>query len=254
MQQEKMKTSAFGFLLILGVAGIYADAGQRWKLAETAGVEARTKLVHEIFEKYDKAIYPENATVQLGASLVAVDFDEDHDIMTSNVVGLAAWQDNRLSWNPEEKGVTLLRIPADKIWVPDVALYNAVNPSVTCRPSNVLLYHTGNIISSAHCKLESHCDVTIKSNPQDEQICKLKFGSPSFDGVTLGFDLLQLPTFDSNKVDLDHYASHKYKVTKNKAVKGQTFYDCCVEPYHHIEFTLGFIRKTKKELVCVNKE
>ena len=35
------------------------------------------------------------------------------------------WQDEILQWDPKEFGdVDMIRIPADKIWTPDIVLYN----------------------------------------------------------------------------------------------------------------------------------
>lgn len=45
--------------------------------------------------------------------------------MTTNVWLDQDWIDEYLVWNPEDfGGITELRIPCDKIWLPDIVLYN----------------------------------------------------------------------------------------------------------------------------------
>lgn len=40
-----------------------------------------------------------------------------------------SWTDSRLTWDPEDfGGLKRLRVNAEQIWVPDVTLYNAVEP------------------------------------------------------------------------------------------------------------------------------
>lgn len=38
---------------------------------------------------------------------------------------LKIWHDYKLRWNPKEyEGIEFIRVPADKIWKPDIVLYN----------------------------------------------------------------------------------------------------------------------------------
>ena len=35
------------------------------------------------------------------------------------------WQDEQLQWDPDEfNGISILRLPCDSIWLPDIVLYN----------------------------------------------------------------------------------------------------------------------------------
>lgn len=46
-------------------------------------------------------------------------------INTDDVLYLQEWQDERLIWDPNEyNGLETLRMPCDKIWLPDIVLYN----------------------------------------------------------------------------------------------------------------------------------
>jgi nicotinic acetylcholine receptor len=40
-------------------------------------------------------------------------------------ISLKEWLDERLVWKPEDyNGLEILRMPCDKIWLPDIVLYN----------------------------------------------------------------------------------------------------------------------------------
>lgn len=46
-------------------------------------------------------------------------------INTVDALSLQEWQDERLIWDPNEyNGLETLRMPCDKIWLPDIVLYN----------------------------------------------------------------------------------------------------------------------------------
>ncbi len=51
--------------------------------------------------------------------------DEKNQVMTTNVWLDQEWHDELLTWDPSEfGGITRVRIPCDKIWLPDIVLYN----------------------------------------------------------------------------------------------------------------------------------
>lgn len=57
-------------------------------------------------------------------------------------LGFQGWTDNRLKWNAEEFGnISVLRLPPDMVWLPEIVLENKLSqalpdlPSVTLPPS-----------------------------------------------------------------------------------------------------------------------
>ncbi|NXT96756.1 ACHB4 protein, partial [Anhinga rufa] len=51
--------------------------------------------------------------------------NEREQIMTTNVWLNQEWIDYRLAWKPSDyEGINKLRIPAKRIWLPDIVLYN----------------------------------------------------------------------------------------------------------------------------------
>ena len=51
--------------------------------------------------------------------------DEKNQVLTTNVWFDQDWIDEYLRWDPDEfGGITEIRIPCQKIWLPDIVLYN----------------------------------------------------------------------------------------------------------------------------------
>jgi len=240
-------------LAVLAIASVYSDEEtdpHKFKTAEVAGTSQRDKLLDDLFSKYKVDNYPENSTVKFGLSIVNVNFCEEHDLMNTNVWLRMVWGDNRLMWDANETGISVLRVPSTMVWLPDITLYNSVHPSMDCFQSNVLLYPNGQVLWVPPCTLKSYCNLTLTQHPFKEQICTLKFGSWTFDGLTMGLELYGA----KKEADLDDYAGHKYRVTKSIAVVEEKHYDCCVEPYMDILYTLGFTRRTEGEIACDIKQ
>ncbi|OXA48102.1 acetylcholine receptor subunit alpha-like 1 [Folsomia candida] len=229
-------------------AEVEEEVATKFKTREHAGTAERDKLFDKLFTNYHKDNYPENTTVSVGVSLMDVSFDADNDIMNTNVWMRMTWTDNRFTWDESEYHVGVLRVPAEKVWQPDITLYNGVQPNMDCFDTNTLIYPNGKVLWVPPCRLQSYCNLTLNHGPYEEQICTLKFGSWTFDGYTMGLELY----VDKNNtlIDVEYYHNRKYKVTQNTAVREEKKYDCCVEPYLNVLYTIGFQRKPEGGETC----
>ncbi|ODM89456.1 Acetylcholine receptor subunit beta-like 1 [Orchesella cincta] len=212
-------------------------------------LEDRTKLVAKLFKDYDKKINPDNITVKFGVSLINFHIREDRDVMDSYVWLRYVWTDPRLQWNKEEYGGTeVIRFDADMVWKPDITLYNSADPvnMINCWQSNVLIYSSGEILWVPPCKMTSHCHLTLRKEPYGEQVCKLKFGSWTFDGFVLDIDF-----YKGNKtIDLsDMSNSSGFEVLSTTAEKTNKYYSCCKEPYPDVTFNMTIKRIPGEELI-----
>jgi nicotinic acetylcholine receptor len=238
-----MRQFLVALLFALAVAKINGDAVDgsaptKFKTSETASQADRDKLLDDLFKDYKPYSYPSNSTVGFGVSVLNVDLNQETNQMETSVWLKISWTDSRLVWDAEEKGVNVIRVPPSKVWIPDVTLYNSANQNqrMSCWESNVLIYSTGKVLWVPPCHLQSFCNLTLSRTPFKEQTCTLKFGSWTFDGLTLGLDFWE----NKKLVDTNDFAgSSKFEITKNTAVRTEKFYDCCVEPYIDLTFTLG---------------
>jgi len=239
----------FLVILVAFAAAAYADEvpSGKYATAETAGQDARDKLLDKIFEGYKPYSYPENTTIKFGVSLLNVEFDEEHDVMNAGVWLRESWMDRRLSWDKEAEGISVLRVPPGMMWKPDVTLYNGANSKMECEDTNMLIYPNGQVLWVPPCRIKSFCNITLSKDPYGEQVCSWKFGSWTFDGETMGLDFWQ----DEKKTETDYFVStRRFKVTQNSAIKEEKKYDCCVEPYFDLLFTMGFQRHPEGFHTC----
>ncbi|EPY89386.1 neuronal acetylcholine receptor subunit beta-4 precursor [Camelus ferus] len=161
---------------------------------------AEEKLMDDLLNKthYNSLIRPATSSSQLIsiqlqltlAQLISV--NEREQIMTTNVWLKQEWTDYRLAWNSSRyEGVNILRIPAKRVWLPDIVLYNnadgtyevSLYTNVVVRSNGSILWLPPAICKSA-CKIE--IDMVLKNvNPQD----------PSYVDVTYHFIIKRKPLF-----------------------------------------------------------
>jgi len=250
-----MRQFLLAFTLALAVASVYCEGNAespKWVTEESAGQEARDKLLDQLFAGYKSYSYPENSTVEFGVALLDVQLDEERNRMNTDAWLRISWIDTRFTWDKEALGITLLRVPSNKVWLPDVTLYNSAQQGerLKCWDSNVLIYSTGKVLWVPPCHLETYCNLTVARSPYKEQLCTLKFGSWTFDGLTMGLDFWQGEKY----ADVQDYFGRntKYEITKNTAVKNEKKYDCCVEPYFDLTYTIGLTRHDESVKKCEN--
>nr|KAF6283470.1 cholinergic receptor nicotinic beta 4 subunit [Pipistrellus kuhlii] len=113
-------------LVLLSLAALCARG-----LGRVANAEER--LMDDLLNRtrYNNLIRPATSSAQLIAirlqlslaQLISV--NEREQIMTTNVWLKQEWTDYRLAWNSSHyEGVSILRIPAKRLWLPDIVLYN----------------------------------------------------------------------------------------------------------------------------------
>jgi len=215
------------------------------------GVAVRDSLWKELFTDYNKNLYPENTTVNFGIALIDVDFDVENNHMISRLWIRMVWSDNRLKWDKEKTKVDVMHVPPSYLWLPDIAHYNGVENKIDYTDFDLLLYPSGELLWVPPVTLKSWCSLNVTTHPYDEQICNLKFGSWTYSGEVMDFQLYKNET----KSDMvDFYDNRKYNVTTNSAVRNVRYYSCCSEPYIDLTFTLGMTRNAKKHQTCSSAE
>ena len=139
----------------------------------------RTRLVKDLHQNLTVSNLerPERIVINLTLSLSSLDLDFASGILYSNGwIGLQ-WNDERISWDPKDYGgLTSQPVTFFKSWVPELDLYNAVDPNFTSRHrcvvrnDKLIAY-----VSSFHAK--TTCAPNYEEYPFGIQTCQLKFGS-----------------------------------------------------------------------------
>ncbi|KAG5872954.1 hypothetical protein JTB14_022154 [Gonioctena quinquepunctata] len=171
--------------------------------------EDEERLVRDLFRGYNKLIRPvqnmtEKVDVRFGLAFVQlINVNEKNQIMKSNVWLRLVWNDYQLRWDEADYGgIAVLRLPPDKVWKPDIVLFNNADGNYEVRyKSNVLIYPNGEVLWVPPAIYQSSCTIDVTYFPFDQQTCIMKFGSWTFNGDQVSLALYN----NKNFVDLSDY-------------------------------------------------
>ncbi|XP_051025552.1 neuronal acetylcholine receptor subunit alpha-6 [Acomys russatus] len=203
------------------------------------------QLFHTLFAHYNRFIRPvENVsdpvTVHFELAITQLaNVDEVNQIMETNLWLRHIWKDYKLRWDPMAyDGIETLRVPADKIWKPDIVLYNnAVGDFQVEGKTKALLKYDGMITWTPPAIFKSSCPMDITFFPFDHQNCSLKFGSWTYDKAEI--DLLII----GSKVDMnDFWENSEWEIVDASGYKHDIKYNCCEEIYTDITYSF-YIRR-----------
>uniref|UniRef100_A0A5S6Q6T8 Uncharacterized protein n=1 Tax=Trichuris muris TaxID=70415 RepID=A0A5S6Q6T8_TRIMR len=195
----------FRLLLCLGAALPICEAAPANENAK--------RLLDDLLMNYNKLRRPvknplDVLTIKLKLRLSQIiDLHEKDQIMTTSVWLKQEWMDNKLIWDPKQYGgVSVLYVPAEMIWLPDIVLYNNAasnyNISITTKAT---LHHDGLVRWEPPSIYKSMCFINVEWFPFDEQTCHLKFGSW---------------TYTEELIDLQHMDASVEQVTEISEVDG----------------------------------
>ncbi|XP_038579742.1 neuronal acetylcholine receptor subunit alpha-4b [Micropterus salmoides] len=200
---------------------------------------AEERLLQDLFAHYNKLSRPvENTTdtvlVHFGLSIAQlIDVDEKNQMMTTNVWVKQEWNDYKLRWNPEEyENVTSIRIPSEIIWRPDIVLYNnADGDFAVTHLTKAHLFHDGRIKWMPPAIYKSSCSIDVTFFPFDQQSCKMKFGSWTYDRAKI--DLISMA---SDVDQMDYWESGEWVIVNAVGKYNTKKYECCTEIYSDITY------------------
>ncbi|XP_077868838.1 neuronal acetylcholine receptor subunit alpha-9-II-like [Saccoglossus kowalevskii] len=213
-----------------------------------AGGNTNAHLINTLLSNYSKYTRPVfNATTTTIVShriqpIQILDVDEKNQIITLKVWLVLRWYDEFLTWNPSDfGGITVVNIPVDLIWQPDIYLYGSISEDfVRHLDTDVQIYPDGLIIAPQPVIYKSTCEIDATFFPFDQQECYLKFGSWTYDGFRIDLDIFP------NSGRLDNYILNgEWHLFDIPIVKNVFFYICCVEPYPDITYTLIIQRRSR---------
>ncbi|KAF3838481.1 hypothetical protein F7725_010249 [Dissostichus mawsoni] len=185
--------------------------------------QGEDRLFRRLFRRYNQFIRPvENVsdpvTVEFEVSMSQlVKVDEVNQIMETNLWLRHVWNDYKLKWAPiEYDGIEFIRVPSNKIWRPDIVLYNNA---------------VGDFLVEDKTKALLKFDGTITWN------CSMKFGSWTYDKAKIDLVLI------GSKVNLkDFWESGEWEIIDAPGYKHDIKYNCCEEIYPDITYSF-YIRR-----------
>ncbi|OXA61391.1 Acetylcholine receptor subunit alpha-type acr-16 [Folsomia candida] len=209
------------------------------KLSPTSASPDESRIIKSILSpSYDKLTRPvaTHATplhVEIGLALLQIlEVDEKQQILTTNVWFRTFWTDSGLVWNVSEYGnITGIRIPLTKIWSPDIFLYNTADEEIfqsihRRKQLNALVSHDGRVIFVPPMIIKSTCKMDVTWFPFDSQSCNIQFGSWSYSGQEIDFNLVNVTGL---AFDLSEYVTNgEWKLVEFTGRRMEKFYGCSI--------------------------
>uniref|UniRef100_A0A1I8JFT5 Neuronal acetylcholine receptor subunit alpha-7 n=1 Tax=Macrostomum lignano TaxID=282301 RepID=A0A1I8JFT5_9PLAT len=171
------------------------------------------------------------------------------------------WVDYHFKWDPAEYGqVTKINIDPKRVWKPDILLYNSADEKFDATyPTNVVIEHTGLMTYIPPGMFRSTCKIDITWFPFDTQVCKLKFGSWTYDGGTVDLRFKcsneSLVTIEQRLNDplncsvngagdtSTYIPSGEWNLEEIPGIRHSNLYDCCTYPFIDLEFFMKIRRR-----------
>ncbi|ELW62544.1 neuronal acetylcholine receptor subunit alpha-2 [Tupaia chinensis] len=201
--------------------------------------QAEDRLFKHLFGGYNRWARPVPNTsdvviVRFGLSIAQlIDVDEKNQMMTTNVWLKQEWSDYKLRWNPADFGnITSLRVPSEMIWIPDIVLYNnADGEFAVTHMTKAHLFFTGTVHWVPPAIYKSSCSIDVTFFPFDQQNCKMKFGSWTYDKAKIDLEQME------QTVDLkDYWESGEWAILNATGTYNTKKYDCCAEIYPDVTY------------------
>jgi len=209
------------------------------KVSASGGAAGAARLHMDLTKGYDKLVYPDNITLQIGLAYVCAYMDDTHHRLNSRVWERYHWVDNRLTWDPKKyENVDKISIPIDLIWSPDVHLQNAIM-SESRDPMNAVVLPNGNVYWVPSVNYKTRC--SEHEDDDHDYHCKLKLGSWTYDAKSIPLEKYE-DGFDTT-IYLDECP---YAIENARATILNKQYACCPNPFAtlNVEFD---IHKKKKD-------
>ena len=241
----------------------------------SASIESEIK--NSILATYDKNSLPvidQNTSVDLfyGNEITGlVYFDQKGEQIKLNFITTLIWRDEYLQWEniDEFRNVSYIFVPGDRIWQPDIELYNAgSSPQLFELKSQVKIFKNGFVQYIRPTSFTFSCKLTLEHFPFDSQTCKMLFGSWKYPKATLnlrpinsaeidrlgdGFPVFKNSLYKLKNISISPLFSHNEWVISNIDVihEDKTYLCCPNDLWPNSEFIIKLQRNPNKYVVVV---
>ncbi|XP_050401430.1 neuronal acetylcholine receptor subunit alpha-6 [Patella vulgata] len=192
--------------------------------SDTSVLPDEQRLSRKLFYNYDTSVRPvfnssHSVIVTFNYNLIQVmDMDEKNQVLTLNAWLEWQWIDERMTWNPQDfNGLEVFRVPASKLWLPDILLYNNADDYTSgFMKCNVMILSNGLVLWSPPARLRSSCHIDITYFPFDSQVCSQKFGSWTYDKAQVDLRNKSNVLEVSNYITNGEWTLYKYTLVRNE--------------------------------------
>jgi cation transporter family protein len=182
-----------------------------------------------------------NVTIDVGLREI-IELSEKQETIKLKIWVRLNWEDCNLMWNASDfSGISKIGVPYDKIWIPDVTLYEGINEIANMpdmKQYRAMITNLGKIQYQFPTTVHMSCGMNIAKFPFDQQTCKMTFGS----WIHANSEIEMFGKSDSG--DLTSFINNQeWIVISLQATKSTEFYSCCDEPFSSISYKLVIKRK-----------
>jgi len=174
-----------------------------------------------------------------------VDMNERAQTLTTNCEIITKWHDVFLMWNPEEyDNITDTRLPWERVWTPDVVLYNAAGDGEQGREMRTLIQvdYLGNVTLLTQSIYMSKCTIDVTYYPFDAQMCELKFASWTTEVTRIN---MSIGTIDKSKILGLYSPSGVFELKRIYAERHEVSDPCCEDKFADVTYYLVIWRRPK---------
>ena len=199
-----------------------------------------TRLRADLFGDYDANVPGARPVVcKLELTIIYVAVVSTDDVMVIEAWWRHAWDDDRLTWDPDEYGISKLMIDQENLWMPDVTPW-IVNGEPEIRETPfVEVRSDGGLFVSIPRRDFIFCKLDFTRFPQDTQRCDLTIGGWAHSSAIQVVE----PHFVDNRtgVDLSYMkTSPEFQLREVTVAAHADLYTCCPDaPFRTIRY--GFV-------------
>ncbi|TKR73377.1 hypothetical protein L596_020691 [Steinernema carpocapsae] len=215
------------------------------------------QLEHFLMTNYNKKLLPkrilnESVIVKFSIELYQIiKVNEPAQYMLINAWIVERWHDDLLYWNPRQfDNIKEIILPMEMVWIPDTTLYNSLvmNDADSARPLNVKLTtdprRRSTLVELLYPTLyQFTCMLDLRFFPFDIQACKMMFGSWTHDMTSIDYHIYN-DTGKEGAIGMDQCIENEgWHIMGSTVKRKEVKYDCCVNKYTLLEFSLLIKRK-----------
>jgi len=164
-------------------------------------------------------------------------------MMTVRMLEHYTWKDTRMTWTPSEyDGIKKIHLPTNKIWTPDMTIYDSHHEMIQRENVDVIITHTGMMAWMPTTTYRMRCGthtptmMTMKETDttMNNDMCQFTLGSAVMDEGMMKMNE------DGIILDTTMYGTNCPMKITNPTVKVETkTYPCCEGKYSTLKMTMN---------------
>ena len=216
-------------------------------------------LRENLFQNYDKNIRPvindeDNILLKYGLEISnLVFFDQKSENIKLTMKKTMSWWDHYLKWNLTEHTLDYITVKSDKVWQPDLELYNAASqPEVFEKNPLVKIYNDGRVEFTRYVSYSFACKLDLKEFPYDKQTCKMLFGSWKYPKKILNIVPFNSTDYFSNFSVSPDFSHNEWNIDSINVLHEDYTYKCCPgDLWPNSEFSITLRRNPQKYNIMI---